>query len=104
MQELFTWAWLGTVAGATLATVLVTNGLATGLGWSARWVALAVALVITLLATGFTVGLSADTLALGVVNGFVVYTAAVGGNQIVAGRHRQQLRMVGERPFFDAWW
>lgn len=103
-MELFTWAWLGTVAGCTLATVLVTNGLATALGWSARWVALAVALVLSLLATGFTVGLTADTLALGIVNGFVVYTAAVGGNQIVVGRERQQLRMVGERPFFDAWW
>lgn len=43
-MKLFTWAWLATVAGATLATVLVTNGLAAVFGWSARWVALAVAL------------------------------------------------------------
>lgn len=103
-MELFSWAWLATVAGATLATVLITNGLAAAFDVTARWVALAVALVITLLATAFTVGWTADTLALGIVNGFVVYTAAVGGNQMAAGRHRQQLRMVGERPFFDAWW
>ena len=103
-MELFTWAWLATVAGCTLATVLITNGLAAAMGWTARWVALAVAVALMLLATGFSVGLTAETLALAVVNGFVVYTAAVGGNQMLAGRHQQQLRMVGERPFFDAWW
>ena len=103
-MELFTWAWLATVAGCTLATVLVKNGLAAAMGWTARWVALAVAVALMLLATGFMVGLTAETLALAVVNGFVVYTAAVGGNQMLAGRHQQQLRMVGERPFFDAWW
>ena len=78
-MELFTWAWLATVAGCTLATVLVTNGLAAAMGWTARWVALAVAVALMLLATGFSVGLTAETLALAVVNGFVVYTAAVGG-------------------------
>jgi len=103
-MELFSWQMLATVAGGALATALVANGLAATLGWDARWIGLLVALVISVLATGFTVGWTAEALGLALVNGFMIYAAATGGNAVMAGRQRPAIRMVGERPFWYPWW
>ena len=62
----FTWAQLATIAGATLATVLVYF----------------IALVILLLATAFTDGLTLQTGLLTAVNAVIVALAAMGAYEI----------------------
>jgi hypothetical protein len=77
-NEFFTATSLGTMGGATGATVAVTNGLKAAFGWNPKWLGLVVAEVIclgTLAATG-SAGLGGWIIA--VLNGFLVFAAAAG--------------------------
>lgn len=110
-MQYFDLAQLATLAGATLATVLIVNVLRLAFGFSARWVALAVAAIINLAVWAFSGVLTGQAFFLAILNACVVYLAATGGNQIVAGLRHVQPTVIGAddpepaRPgFWAPWW
>ena len=89
MQEFFTWAMLGTYAGAVLGTTLITQ-LFKGVGFIAkiptRIFSYAVALIVLLLGSYFTGNLTLADGALCLVNAVIVSLAANGGLDAAAGK------------------
>ena len=81
-QSLFNWAELGTLAGATAATMLVVQFTKLPLDrvWKipTRLLVLAVSFVILLLAQIFTDGLTPESLPLIALNSFIVAAASMG--------------------------
>ena len=86
----FTWEQLATIAGATLATLLIVQLLKLPIDkiWKipTRIVVYVIALVILLLATWFTVGLTVQTGLLTAVNAVIVALAAMGAYEITFRR------------------
>lgn len=84
--EPFTWEYLATIAGATLATLLIVQLLKLPLDkvWKipTRLVAYVIALIILLLATLFTSGLTVNSALLVAVNAVIVALAAMGAYEI----------------------
>ncbi len=84
--EPFTWEQLATIAGATLATLLVVQLLKLPIDkvWKipTRLVAYVIALIIMILATHFTVGLSPQNAILAAVNAIIVALAAMGSYEL----------------------
>lgn len=82
----FSWEQLATIAGATLATLLVVQLLKLPIDkiWKipTRIVAYAIALVVMLLATHFTVGITWSNGILAAVNAVIVALAAMGSYEI----------------------
>lgn len=102
--DFFTWQYLGTMAGATLATVLLCNVLHVAFGWRPQWLGLLIACLIQMAVWWFVSDRSISSLVLALINGGVVYLAAVGGNQIAASR-QPEARAAGDRPaFWSSWW
>ena len=87
MQEFFTWAMLGTYAGAVLATTLITQLLKEWLkSIPTRIVSYAIALVVLLAAAAFNNALTLADGALCLFNAVIVSLAANGGYEAVAGK------------------
>lgn len=82
----FTWAYLATISGATLATLLVVQLLKLPLDkiWKipTRFVAYFIALVISLLAVQFTTGLTLENGLLAAVNAVIIALAAMGAYEV----------------------
>jgi hypothetical protein len=82
----FTWEQLATIAGATLATLLIVQLLKLPLDkvWKipTRIVAYVIALIVMLLATYFTIGLSWSNALLSTVNAVIVALAAMGAYEM----------------------
>ena len=81
MNELFTWEILGTYAGCTAAVGIITQVIKTVPGIvkiPTQIVSYAIAISVMLFASAFTVGLTADVVALTVFNAAVVSLAANG--------------------------
>lgn len=104
--DFFTGPQLLTLAGATLATIVIVNAVRHAWGWSPRWFALLTALLISLAAWFLWSSRTPEAFFLSVVNAFLIYTAATGGNQIAFGAvgKPQEFRAYGERGFWDPWW
>lgn len=104
--DFFTGSQLLTLAGATLATIVIVNAVRHAWGWSPRWFALVVALLVSVAAWFLWSPHTPEAFALAVLNTFVIYTAATGGNQISSELFTKPvgLRSYGERGFFDPWW
>lgn len=103
--EFFSWQTLGTVAGATLATVLVVNALKAAFNWSPRWLGLLVAGILQAAVWWFASDQSVQALVMALINAFVVYLAAIGGNQIVSSQRPRDVRAAaGQREFWAPWW
>ena len=80
MQEFFTWAMLGTYAGAVLATTLITQLIKEWLkSVPTRIVSYAIALVVLLAAAAFNNALTLADGALCLFNAVIVSLAANGG-------------------------
>ena len=90
----FSWDQLATIAGATLATLLIVQLLKLPIDkvWKlpTRIVAYAIALIILLLATMFTTGLSVENAALSVINAVIVALAAMGAYEVTFAKHQNQ--------------
>ena len=88
--EPFSWEQLATIAGATLATLLVVQLLKLPLDkvWKipTRIVAYVIALIIMLLATHFTGGLTWDKAILAAINAVIVALAAMGSYEVTFGK------------------
>lgn len=84
--EPFTWETLGTIAGATLATLLIVQLLKLPLDkvWKipTRFVAYFIALIISLLAMVFTTGLTLQSGILAAINAVIIALAAMGAYEI----------------------
>lgn len=82
----FTWEQLATIAGATLATLLIVQLLKLPLDkvWKipTRIVVYVIALAIMTVATHFTAGLTWSNFGLGALNAVIVALAAMGGYEI----------------------
>lgn len=82
----FTWEQLATIAGATLATLLVVQLLKLPIDkvWKipTRIVAYVIALAIMILATHFTVGITWENAILAAVNALIVALAAMGSYEL----------------------
>ena len=82
----FTWEQLATIAGATLATLLVVQLLKLPLDrvWKipTRIVVYAIALAIMILATYFTAGITGQNVALAAINAVIVALAAMGSYEL----------------------
>lgn len=84
--EPFTWEYLATIAGATLATILIVQLLKLPLDrvWKipTRIIVFLIAAIVLLLATYFTVGLTAQNALLTIINAVIVALAAMGGYEL----------------------
>ena len=88
--EPFSWEYLATSAGATVATMLIVQLLKLPLDkvWKipTRIIVYVIALIISLLATQFTVGLTLQNGLLTAVNAVIVALAAMGGYEITLAK------------------
>lgn len=88
--EPFSWEYLATIAGATLATMLIVQLLKLPLDkvWKipTRIIVYIIALIISLLATQFTVGLTLQNGLLTAVNAVIVALAAMGGYELTLAK------------------
>ena len=84
--EPFTWEYLATIAGATVATLLIVQLLKLPLDkvWKipTRIIAYVIALLIMIVATHFTIGLTWSNAGLAAVNAVIVALAAMGGYEM----------------------
>lgn len=84
--EPFSWEYLATIAGATLATMLIVQLLKLPMDkvWKipTRIIVYVIALIISLLATHFTIGLTLQNGLLTAVNAVIIALAAMGGYEI----------------------
>lgn len=84
--EPFTWEYLATIAGATLATLLIVQLLKLPIDkvWKipTRIVAYVIALILMVVATAFTTGLTWSNAGLAAVNAVIVALAAMGAYEI----------------------
>lgn len=80
-----TWTDLVATAAAIPLVVIITNGLrmASGGKLSAPWVALAVSFVLELGVWWFAMGGTAEAAGIALLNVFIVYVGATGGNEMV---------------------
>ncbi len=99
-----TWEYLATTGGAIAVTILITNALRQAFGWRAAWVALVVAFALEALVWLFVAGGTADAAGLALVNVFVVYVGATGGNALVgAAVNRNETRAATSASFWRGW-
>jgi len=84
--EPFTWEQLATIAGATLATLLIVQLLKLPLDkvWKipTRIIAYVIALIVMLLATHFTIGLTWSNVGLAALNAVIVALSAYGAYEL----------------------
>lgn len=105
-MEFFSWQTLGSLAGAALAVVLITNVVKMATDFQARWVAVVAALLVQMLVWWFASDKSIEALVLAIINSLVVYAAATGGNEITAGLSQTRISrsMMPEEQFWSSWW
>ena len=96
----FSWEYLGTIAGATLATMLIVQLLKLPLDrvWKipTRIIVYIIALVISLLAVQFTVGLTLDNGLLTAVNAVIIALAAMGGYEVTLAKLEKKNKVPEE--------
>lgn len=102
--EPFTWEYLATIAGGTVATLLIVQLLKLPLDrvWKipTRLVAYIIALVISLLAMQFTGGLTIESGVLAAINAVIIALAAMGAYEITF-RKLQRAEDFGVNPDAD---
>ncbi len=100
----FSWEQLATIAGATLATLLIVQLLKLPLDrvWKipTRIVVYVIALIVLMLATYFTSGLTADSALLTAINAVIIALSAMGAYEItfhkLEEKHAQAIRDADE--------
>ncbi len=82
-SELFTWTSLGTLAGLTGATVVVTNAISRAISWNPAWFGLVVSLSLSVALAIVSKSSPADYI-LALLNGCLVYVSAAGTSSVGA--------------------
>ncbi|TIL43283.1 hypothetical protein [Mesorhizobium sp.] len=119
-QELFTLTTLGTLAGATGATVIVGNTIQSVANYNAKWLSLLVAEVVVLAVSFFAGTTEISAYFVSILNGCLVYASAVGLNTMTspppasgppiprstdeAGLPPKGIIPSGRRSFGQRWW
>ena len=92
MNDLFTWAALGTIAGASAATLLATNVIGGLIGPSGdklrKWIAIAIALLLSYLTAAFADDAGGEKSIIAFFNALVIFSAALGVNQFPPGNRQ----------------
>lgn len=83
-NEFYTLTTLGTLAGASGATVAVTNALKNAVGISVKWLGLLVAQVVCLGVLAASGPTHASDWFIAILNGFLVYATAAGATSVGA--------------------
>ncbi|HEX6684186.1 MAG TPA: hypothetical protein VF062_15385 [Candidatus Limnocylindrales bacterium] len=113
MNDLFSWAALGSLTGASAATLLATNvigGLIGPQGDKARkWIAVGIALTLSYITAAFATDAGPEKWVIAFFNGLVIFSAALGINQFPPGNRRPtqptpgQLAANKEPRFIRSW-
>ncbi|MEH0819795.1 MULTISPECIES: hypothetical protein [unclassified Micromonospora] len=111
MNDLFTWAALGSLTGASAATLLTANvvgGLLGPAGDKARkWIALGVALALSYLTAAFAADAGAEKWIIAFFNGLIIFSAALGINQLPPGNRQATPGRIaqggGEPRYIRSW-
>ncbi|MDG4797235.1 hypothetical protein [Micromonospora sp. WMMD1082] len=110
MNDLFTWAALGSLTGASAATLLATNVIGGLIGPNAdaarKWIALGIALALSYLTAAFATDAGPEKWIIAFFNGLVIFSAALGVNQLPPGnRQATPTRLAqGTEPRFIRSW
>ena len=83
-NDFFTLQSMLTLTGATGVVFVIANGLKVAFNFSPKWLGLALAELVTLLGVAFSGGHGLDYF-IGVVNGFLVFSAAAGVSSMGGG-------------------
>lgn len=112
LNSLFTFASIASLQGATAASILIANALGILFGENfdryRKWVAFVSSLGLAYFVAALASEAGAGKWLLALLNGLLVFTAAMGiNNQLPALRKGQQQPRVavneGEKKFFQAW-
>jgi hypothetical protein len=98
---------LGTLGGAVMGTLVVTNGLSYAFGWQPRYVGIVVALLVSFLAAGMSSHSEWWIWPVACLNGFVIYTSAIGVSAVqpkgsLQGSAIEEVKHV--RTFWPQWY
>lgn len=113
--SLLTPTTLATMGGLATAVLVIVDSVHSATGWTSAWFALVLAIALTLVAE-FTIGQPGSNrprvarVVLAFINGCLVFTMALGGNQIgkrdvgaVPAQPRMSINPSADRPFFHDW-
>ncbi|ESZ02618.1 hypothetical protein NKH92_23385 [Mesorhizobium sp. M0871] len=119
-QELFTLATLGTLAGATGATVIVGNTIQSVANYGAKWLSLVIAELIIVAVAFFAGATDVSAYFVALLNGCLVYASAIGLNTMTSpaqplgspsprsanqvGLPPQDISGSRGRGFWNRWW
>ncbi|WP_410817696.1 hypothetical protein [Micromonospora sp. 050-3] len=110
MNDLFTWAALGSIAGASAATLLATNVIGGLIGPSGdklrKWIAIAIALLLSYVTAAFADEAGGEKWVIAFFNALVIFSAALGVNQFPPGNRQATPTQVasGREPrVFRSW-
>jgi hypothetical protein len=105
-SDVITWKTLGTLAGASGITVLICNVMQATFNFNPRWLALLVSEILCIAVVYYTKSQESGAYFLGVLNGFLVCSSAVGVAQVIgqgAGGPGAGGGPIPRRRFFDPW-
>ncbi len=83
-NEFFTIQSMLTLTGATGVVYVVSNSLQRVFDFNPKWLALLIAQIIAIVGVFMSQNVGIGDIFVGVVNGFLIYSTAVGANQITA--------------------
>ena len=109
MNDLFTWAGLGTIAGASAATLLTANVAGLLIGPKAdkarKWIALGTALLLSYVTAAFA-DAGPEKWIIAFFNALIIFSAALGVNQLPPGNRAPSATQVadnGPARFAQSW-
>jgi hypothetical protein len=110
VNDLFTWAALGSLAGASAATLLATNVIGGLIGPDGdklrKWIAVGIALALSYLTAAFATDVGAEKWIIAFFNALVIFSAALGVNQFPPGNRQAtppQLASGREPRYLRSW-
>jgi hypothetical protein len=86
-SEFFTLQSMLTLTGATGAVFVISNGLQRAFDFNPKWLALLIAQILSIVGVFITTEASISDFFVGIVNGFLIYSTAVGVNQITGDKN-----------------
>ncbi|OXA93796.1 hypothetical protein [Flavobacterium hercynium] len=95
-KEFFTLQSMLTLTGATGVVFVVSNGLQRAFNFNPKWLALIIAEVLAIVGVITTKQYAISDFFVAIVNGFLIYSTAVGTNQITGKENQDQSLARGE--------